>query len=404
MISCLVELFGIDGASSYNHAFTFLRALAVALRTALVTGSDAASGGPAAARAAIAAIASWATLNALRALTAIVTAHGATPEAPLWELVYPLAQVLSGLPRAAPAPSHYPLRLHAAALLTELQWATGIYAPVALPLLDVLRCRALTRKPRGAAPSRPTALNLMLRVGATASDTKAYQDALVARVLELLLDAMRAYFASPALPEVVAPVVVQLRLFAADTRVPPWKARARALIDTLVGASSAVAARRATLPFAPADTPALAAFMSKEAAALRSARALARSTALAAELDAAKVEALNPKPLPKKISQGVASGGGGGAKKKGGDESEDSADDSAAEREADNNEDADNDDDNGSDDDASEEEEEEEEDSAPRVPAPTFKRLKSHASDSRGRFKILPKAGGDDEVADIDDF
>jgi nucleolar complex protein 2 len=403
MISCLVELFGIDGASSYNHAFTYLRAVAVGLRTALVSGSDLGSGSVAAARAAVASVASWATVNALRALTAIVCAHGATPSAPLWELVYPLAQVLSGLPRAAPAPSHYPLRLHMAALQNELQWATGVYVPVALPLLDILRCRALTLKPRGAAPSKPTPLSLVVRVAPSAADTKSYQDSLVARVLELILDAMRSFFASPALPELVAPIVVQLRIFAADTRVPPWKSRARALIDTLVGASTAVSTRRATLPFTPTDTTALANFMSKEASALRLARSQAQSAAVAAEINAARLEALNPKPASTTVREGARNG---------------DSDDDDEEGDNDNGNDASDDDDSdsgeASGDDEDEEEDgsdEEDEDageeteaSRPRAP-PTFKRLKTKGSDSRGRFKILPRASlGEDVVGDIDAF
>jgi nucleolar complex protein 2 len=409
MISCLVELFGIDGASSYNHAFTYLRAVAVGLRTALVSGSDSSSGAVAAARAAVASVASWATVNALRALTAIVCAHGATPSAPLWELVYPLAQVLSGLPRAAPAPSHYPLRLHMAALQNELQWATGVYVPVALPLLDILRCRALTLKPRGAAPSKPTPLSLIVRVAPSAADTKSYQDSLVARVLELILDATRSFFASPALPELVAPIVVQLRIFAADTRVPPWKSRARALIDTLVGASTAVSTRRATLPFTPTDTAALANFMSKEASALRLARSQAQSAAIAAEINAARLEALNPKPASTTAREGARNGG-----------SDDDDDDDDEEGDDDNGNDASDDDDSASDnqeasgddedEDGSDEEDEdageETEASRPRAP-PTFKSLKAKGSDSRGRFKILPRAAstlGEDVVGDIDAF
>jgi hypothetical protein len=414
MINCLTELFGLDGASAYAHAFTFLRALAVAVRGALVAGADAGGASAPAARAAVSAVASWASLNALRALTAIVCAHGAAPAAPLWELVYPLAQVLGALPRVAPSPAHYPLRLHAAALLAELQWATGVYVPAALPLLDVLRSRALARKPRGAAPSRPTPIALLLRVGAAAADTKAYQDALVSRTLELLLDALRAHFASPALPELAAPVVVQLRIFAAAARVPPWKARARALIETLTEAAAAVAERRAALPFAPGDVAALASFMAAEAAALRAARAAARTAAVAAELGKARAAAADPQPLKEVAEDAVRAGGSdeegeeeeaGGTRGRGaGGDDDDEGDGDGDDDEGDDGGSGDGENDDG---DGDGDGDDDDDDDAPAAPAPVYKHSRDAGAPARGRFRIVPSAAAAaaDEVADIgEDF
>jgi nucleolar complex protein 2 len=302
MVTCLVELYGIDGAASYGHTFTFLRQLAVHLRGALTA---AAADAPAA----FAAVASWPVLACLRALTAIVCAHGCAlpppaaaggsggggggapspaPPPPLSLLLFPLVQVLSGLARLCAPPRAFPLRLHACALLNELAWATGAVVPVAPLLLEVLRAPLFERKPRGAAPTNPTPLAFMIKAGPASLDTRATQEALVSRAFELLGDALRAHFCTLALPEVAAAPLAALRAYAAQCRVPPWKARARAIVEAVAAEAARVAAARAGVTGSPCDPATGGAFMEAERRALRGARAAARAAADANLLRAAE--------------------------------------------------------------------------------------------------------------------
>jgi hypothetical protein len=229
----------------------------------------------------------------------------------------------------------------------------------------------------------------MIRVSPATADTRAFQDSLVGRVCELLLDGARAHFASPALPELVAPIIMQLNSFAAASPVPTWRARVRALVDTLAGAAETVATRRAALPCAPGDTEALANFMAKESQALRAARAAAAAAALEKQLADAKEAAENPASAPVRRADGH--------RRRDADESDYEASD------ADGSDDADDD---ASGDDVNEEEDAEDggdgTDAAP-APVPVYKRLKTAADGARSKYSIVPKAfaGRKDEVVDL---
>jgi nucleolar complex protein 2 len=279
--TCVADLYGADETASYAHAFRYLRQLAVHLRTALTTR----------AKEAVANVLSWQYVNCLRLWATVLSAHGRDTSRPLFQLVYPLCQLLLGVVRLQPSPRYFPLRLHAVALLNELAWSTGVFIPTAPLLLDIFRSPLLTHKPKGAAPANPPLLGLMVKVGATTSDTRAYQDALVSRAFELLADSLRVNYCSVALPELIVPVVTALRAFAKETRVTPWRARARALVDAVTAQAAKIASKRAALQAAPGDRATIAAFMQREGELLRSERDKSKVDAGRTAVAAARVAA-----------------------------------------------------------------------------------------------------------------
>ena len=239
----------------------------------------------------------------------------------------------------------------------------------------------------------------MIRVSPATADTRAFQDALVGRVCELLLDGARAHFASPALPELVAPIIMQLNSFSSASPVPPWRARARALVDALTGAAETVATRRALLPCAPGDTEALASFMAKEAQALRAARAAAAAANLEKQLADAKESAENPSSAPAAVDKE--------RRRSRRDEDESDDDDGSGDGDDDDASD-DSDEEEGGDEEVSDEigDDDEHDGEAPApAPLPVYKRLKTATDAVRGKFKIVPKAaaGRKDSVKDIVD-
>ena len=245
MANCVAEAFGIDEAASYAHAFVYVRQLAMHLRTALTTAS----------KASVDTVGSWQFVNCLRVWTAVVSRYGGHADGdaahPLSALAFPLVQVLLGTARLCSPARYVPLRLHVAGMLIELSWATGLYIPVAPLLLDVLlRTPALASRPASAAPvhGNPVELSIMVKMGGTTMASRAGQDAFVGRALDLLLDGMKAHYASVSLPEMLIPVLSGLRAFSKATRVAPWRGRARALIDAFTAQAGLVAVRRASLP------------------------------------------------------------------------------------------------------------------------------------------------------------
>jgi hypothetical protein len=112
-------------------------------------------------------------------------------------------------------------------------------------------------------------LSILVKATASVQATRAYQDALVNQSFELLLDYLRSQFFSIAFPEIMAPCALSLRKFAKETRVGHWRARAKALVDTITAQALKVATRRSTFDGAPTDKEACARFMESEADSLR---------------------------------------------------------------------------------------------------------------------------------------
>ena len=207
MVTCLVELHSVDPSSSYAHIFTALRQFALHLRTAFTTPDS---------REAFTSCINWPVLSCCRAITAILcssyeaTSHreGTTTtsmSSPLHDLLYPLVQVLQGLARLASPTRYYPYRLHIAALLCELQWASGSFIPTCGPLLEMLNGGVLgagTHKPKAVAPNNPTPLAYLIKAAPALLDTRAVQDAMVSKILQLILDSLKSQWRSPALPEI----------------------------------------------------------------------------------------------------------------------------------------------------------------------------------------------------------
>ncbi|GFR47619.1 hypothetical protein Agub_g9358, partial [Astrephomene gubernaculifera] len=105
MSTCLVELWGLDMAASYQHAFTAVRQLAQLMRTALTSKTADA----------YKAVYCWQTVNCLELWARVLGAHAERPE--LRPLVYPVAQLLLGAARLVPTPRYFPLRIRLARAL-----------------------------------------------------------------------------------------------------------------------------------------------------------------------------------------------------------------------------------------------------------------------------------------------
>jgi Noc2p family len=83
MRRCCVELYGIDAEASYEHAFTYLRQLAVLLRGALAAKT----------RDAFREVYCWQTVNSLDLWASLVSAHADSP-VPTQQLMYPVPALL----------------------------------------------------------------------------------------------------------------------------------------------------------------------------------------------------------------------------------------------------------------------------------------------------------------------
>ncbi len=93
--------------------------------------------------------------------------------------MYPVVQLLLGVAGLVPSPRYFPLRLRCLASLSALSAATGVFIPLAPPLLEVLTWSELRKAPAGQQAGKLPDLMTQLRAGQSQLRTPVYQEAIV---------------------------------------------------------------------------------------------------------------------------------------------------------------------------------------------------------------------------------
>ena len=146
MGNCVVELYSLDYASSYQHAFVYIRQLALHLRTALQKKT------PESFRI----VYCWQYMHCLKLWTAILAAACGKPSEAnvddettlMRSLIYPLVEVIFGVARLIPTTRHLPLRLHCVRYLQQLAAASELFIPTTSILLDVFDLKEVSMAPK----------------------------------------------------------------------------------------------------------------------------------------------------------------------------------------------------------------------------------------------------------------
>jgi nucleolar complex protein 2 len=156
MGNCIVELYTLDYASAYQHAFIYIRQLALHLRTALMKHTPES----------MAVVYCWQYIHCLKLWVAVLSASqkkndsidesssklgggaGKDEEANLLRsLVYPLTEIILGVCRLVPITRYVPLRLHCVRLLQQLAASTESFIPTTSLLLGILELKEISMKP-----------------------------------------------------------------------------------------------------------------------------------------------------------------------------------------------------------------------------------------------------------------
>ncbi|CAH0482942.1 unnamed protein product [Peronospora belbahrii] len=261
MGNCVVELFGLDLSSSYQHAFVYIRELAVAVRKTIT------SPGPGTFKAVL----NWQFFNQLRVWTAVVCAYPA--EKQLRALVYPLSQLLLAVVRLSSTLRFAPLRFHCVKLLQQLALATNSFISTSPALLEVLQLEPFRssykasggmKGGKGSNPSTEVDLELCVKLTKTALDAKRVHDQIIIRLFELLQRECDVYKFNVAFPEFVVPLLLTLNKFMHACAVPKWKAQARGLSDGIKKRADWIRSKRSGLDLSPKDTVELDNFLRAE--------------------------------------------------------------------------------------------------------------------------------------------
>ncbi|CZR55141.1 related to excision repair protein RAD4 [Phialocephala subalpina] len=254
MKNSAAELWGIDQGVGYTTGFTFIRQLAIHLRSSITNNQ----------KESYKTIYNWQYVHSLDFWSCVLSEHcnpikeaESGKESELRPLIYPLVQVTLGAMRLIPTSTYFPLRFHMMRSLLRLSRATGTYIPLAAPLLEVLNSAEMKKPPK---PSTLKSLDFASNYKAQKSylRTRVYQDGVGEQVAELLSEFFVLWSTSIAFPELALPVIVMLKRWLKDAnnktagnKNNKINSALFLLIQKLEANSKFIEERRAKVDFAP---------------------------------------------------------------------------------------------------------------------------------------------------------
>lgn len=203
MKNSAAELWGLaggEGGVAYTTAFTFIRSLAMHLRSSITNNSNES----------YKTVYNWQYVHSLDFWGRVLAMHCTESTSPLQALIYPFVQVTLGALRLIPTATYFPLRFQLVRCLLRVSLATGTYIPLAAPLYEVLNSAEM-RKPPKPTTLKPLDFNTTIRAPKSYLRTRTYQDGVAEQVQELLSEFFYIWTKNIAFPELALPVTVMLR-------------------------------------------------------------------------------------------------------------------------------------------------------------------------------------------------
>ena len=254
MANCVVEIYGIDPVLSYQHAFVYIRQMAIHLRQSLQHKTKESHR----------VVYNWNYINCCRVWAKVLGAHGqpstdsagtngvAAAQDNLNALVYPFVQICLGTLGVLPSSRYFPLRFHIARFLIDLSRQTKVFIPLAPYLLSVFHAPELTKKPT-ASTRKVNEIQHVLKASKHVIATKTYQEQVVTEALALLLDYFGVFAYSIAFNELVLPTMKVLKKLSKEILIHRIRKQIQQFILKLEHNSSWITSKRSVCNFAPKD-------------------------------------------------------------------------------------------------------------------------------------------------------
>ncbi|XP_039952541.1 nucleolar complex protein 2 homolog [Bactrocera tryoni] len=216
----LVEIFALDLNTSYQHAFLYIRQLAIHLRNAVILKK----------KDSFQAVYNWQFVNSLRLWADLL---GATTNKPqLQPLIYPLVTITLGVIRLIPTAQYFPLRFHCVKVLIALAKETRIFIPILPLIIEVLRSNTFNRK-HTVASMRPLQFTCILRLNKGQLSENGFRDEVIEQVNGLTLEYLAHDSASLAFSDLVVPTVLSLKSYLKACRNANYSRKIKQLLDKI---------------------------------------------------------------------------------------------------------------------------------------------------------------------------
>ena len=236
----LVEMFGLDHNMAYYQAFVYIRQLAIHLRNAITT--DKADS--------VLAVYNWQFIHSLELWGALL-GHTGSSEA-MKPLIYPLVQVVMGAAKLVPTAKYYPLRFHCARILREVSSNTGTFIPVLPFYLEVLNSYNFGKKSKKVS-MKPIDFSCILKLSKSQLLENGFKDSTVEEIYGGILSYLADNSNKIGFPELVTPLIFQLKDFLKKCKAANYSKKIKALLDKTIANQKFIETRRKPVTFGVGD-------------------------------------------------------------------------------------------------------------------------------------------------------